>query len=68
MTTQQEEEQHLERNDVEHIQRIDINESLAKENRELLKLAREEAKKLKYKYKGYTVKGEVWVKKNESSN
>ena len=63
-----EEEQHLERNDVEHIQRIDINESLAKENRELLKLAREKAKKLKYKYKGYTVKGEVWVKKNESSN
>ena len=53
-----EEEQHLESNDIEHTQRIDINENLAKENREL-KLAREEAKKLKYKYKGYTVKGEV---------
>ena len=63
-----EEEQHLESNDVEPTQRIHINESLTKENRELLKLAREEAEKLKYKYKGYTVKGEIQVRKNESSD
>ena len=63
-----EKEQHLESNDVEPTQRIYINESLTKENRELLKLAREEAEKLKYKYKGYTVKGEVQVRKNESSD
>ena len=34
-----EKEQHLESNDVEPTQRIYINESLTKENRELLKLA-----------------------------
>ena len=55
-------------NDVEPTQRTYINESLTKENRELLKLAMEEAKKLKYKYKGYTVRGEVRVRKNESSD
>ena len=54
-------------NKVEPTQRIYINESLTKENREIFKLAREETKKLKHKYKGYTVKGEVWVRKNESS-
>ena len=63
-----EKEQHLESNDVEPTQRIYINEILTKENRELLKLAREEAKKLRYKYKGYTVKGEAPVRKNESSD
>ena len=59
------EEQHLESNEVQPTERIYINESLTKENRELLKLAREEAKKFKYKYKGYTVKEEVRVRKNE---
>ena len=61
-----EEEQHLESNDVEPTQRIYVNKNLTKENRELLKLAREEAKKLKYKCKGCTVNGEVRVRKNES--
>ena len=37
-----EEEQRLESNDVEPTQRIYINESLTKQNRELLKLARED--------------------------
>ena len=63
-----EEEQHLESNDVESTQRIYINENLTKESRELLELAREEAKKLKYRYKGYTVKGEFRVSRNESSD
>ena len=63
-----EEEQHQEINDVEPTQRIYINESLTKENRELLQFAREEAKKLNYKHKRYTVKGEVRVRKNESSD
>ena len=44
---------------VEPTQRIYMNESLTKENRELLKLAREEVKKLKHKYNGYTVNGKV---------
>ena len=39
-----------------------MNESLTKENRELLKLAREEVKKLKNKYNGYTVNGKVRAK------
>ena len=59
------EEQHLESIEVQPTERIYVNESLTKENRELLKLAREEAKKFKYKYKGYTVKEEVPVRKNE---
>ena len=44
-----EEEQHLESYHVELTQRVYIKESLTKEDRERLKLAREEAKKLKYK-------------------
>ena len=63
-----EEEQHLESYHVELTQRVYIKESLTKEDRERLKLAREEAKKLKYKYKDYTIKGEVQVNKNESSD
>ena len=58
-----EEEQHLESNDIEPTQRTYINVSLTKENKELFKLAREEAKKHKYKCKGYTVKGEFELEK-----
>ena len=39
-----EEEQHLESNDIEPTQRTYINVSLTKENKELFKLAKEEAK------------------------
>ena len=62
------EEQHLESNHAELAQRLYIQETLTKEDRELLKLSREEAKRLKYKYKDYTIKGEVRVIKNESSD
>ena len=62
-----EEEEHLKSNDIEPTQTIYINENLTRKSRELLKLTREEAKKLKFKYNGYTVKGEIRVRKNESS-
>ena len=52
----------------EPTQTIYINENLTRKSRELLKLTRKEAKKLKFKYNGYTtVKGEIRVRKNESS-
>ena len=44
-----------------------MNESLTAENRKLLKLARSESKKQNYKYKGYTVNGQVRVKKDDNS-
>ena len=46
---------------------IFVNESLKAENRKLLKLARSESKKKHYKCKGYTVNGQVRVKKNDNS-
>ena len=61
-------EQHLESNGEEPTQKIYINESLTKENRELLKLAREAVKETKCKCKGYTVEGEVRVRKNDSND
>ena len=44
-----------------------MNESLTAENRKLLKLARTESKKKNYKYKGYTVNGQVRVKQDDNS-
>ena len=49
---------------------IYVNDSLTKQNRELLRKARERerAKEKQYLYKGYTVKGEVRVKKHEKGD
>ena len=47
---------------------IYVNESLTKQNRELLRKAKERAKEKQYLYKGYTVKGEVRVKKHEKGD
>ena len=53
---------------------IYVNESLTKQNRELLIKARERerererAKEKQYLYKGYTVKGEVPVKQHEKGD
>ena len=44
-----------------------VNESLTKQNRELLK-NQERAKEKQYLYKGYTVKGEVRVKQHEKGD
>ena len=49
---------------------IYLNESLTKQNRELVRKARERerAKEKQYLYKGYTVKGEVRVKQHEKGD
>ena len=47
---------------------IYVNESLTKQNRELLRIARETAKEKQYLYKGYTVKDEVRVKQHEKGD
>ena len=47
---------------------IYVNESLTKQNCELLRKARERAKEKQYLYKGYTVKGEVRVKQHEKGD
>ena len=44
------------------------NESLTKQNPELLRKARERAKEKQYLYKGYTVKSEVRVKQHEKGD
>ena len=46
---------------------IYVNQSLTKQNRELLK-NQERAKEKQYLYKGYTVKGEVRVKQHEKGD
>ena len=46
---------------------IYVNESLTKQNCELLKI-QERAKEKQYLYKGYTVKGEVRVKQHEKGD
>ena len=46
------------------VQNIYINESLTKENRKLLKEAKRYANKLKHRYPGYTVNGEIRVRKS----
>ena len=50
------------------VQNIYINESLTQENRKLLKEAKREANKLKYRYPGYTVNGEIRVRKSANEN
>ena len=47
---------------------IYVNEGLTKQNRELLRKARETAKEKQYLYKGYTVNGEVRVKQHEKGD
>ena len=47
---------------------IYVNESLTKQNRELLRKAWERAKEKQYLYKGYTVKSEVRVKQHEKGD
>ena len=47
---------------------IYVNESLTKQNRELLRKVRERAKEKQYLYRGYTVKGEVRVKQHEKGD
>ena len=49
---------------------IYVNESLTKQNREILRKARERerAKEEQYLYKGYTVKGEVRVNQHEKGD
>ena len=44
-----------------------MKESVTAENRKLLKLTRSECKKKNYKYKRYTVYGQVRVKKDDNS-
>ena len=44
---------------------IYVNQSLTKQNRDILRKIRERAKEKQYLYKGYTVKGEVRVKQHE---
>ena len=44
-----------------------MNESLTSMNRMLLREARKESKRLKYEFPGYTVNGQVRVKKSKSS-
>ena len=50
------------------MQNIYINENLTKENRKLLKEAKREANKLKYRYPGYTVNGEIRVRKSANGD
>ena len=47
---------------------IYVNEGLTKQNRELLRKARQTAKEKQYLYKGYTVNGEVRVKQYEKGD
>ena len=44
-----------------------LNESLTRTNRTLLKEAKTISKQLNYKFTGYTINGEVRVKRNEKS-
>ena len=46
---------------------IYLNESLTSMNRMLLRETRKESKRLKYEFPGYTVNGQVRVKKSKSS-
>lgn len=46
---------------------IYINESLTPDNRQLLKKASGKTKEKHYKYKGYTIKGEILVKNGDYS-
>ena len=50
------------------VQNIYINESLTHENCKLLKEAKREANKLKYWYPGYTVNGEIRVRKSANKD
>ena len=50
------------------VQDIYINESLTQENHKLLKEAKTEANKLKYQYLGYTVNGEIRVRKSANED
>ena len=45
-----------------------INKSLTQENRKLLKEARDKSRAKKYKYKGYTINGQVCVHKADTSD
>ena len=47
---------------------IYINDSLTQENRKLLKEARDKSRAKKYKYKGYTINGQVCVRKTDTSD
>ena len=50
------------------VQNIYFNESLTQENCKLLKEAKREANKLKYRYLDYTVNGEIRVRKSANED
>ena len=50
------------------VQDIYINEGLTQENHKLLKEAKRETNKMKYQYQGYTVNGEIRVRKSANED
>ena len=63
-------EETLNRNTPKELQQrfIYINESLTQKNRKLLKEVRDKSRARKYKYKGYTINGQICVRKTDTSD